>query len=139
LSRRAARAVLGGLGLDPRWLEAASGCAAVLWALVVFAMPGDLVDHPGYVAVGLFLPDWVWMTLGFAGGVAQLLGARGDHREARIPLAGVMAVLWGLVALGVLASAPYPPAVAPYGVLSAFDLLAMLVLVERWWRDRTSA
>ena len=136
LSRRVARAAVGELGLDPRWLEAASGTAAFFWAVVVVAMPGDLVDHAGYVAVGLFLPDWVWMTLGAVGGLAQLIAARGNHREARIPLAGLMAGLWGLIVLGVLASAPYPLAVAPYGVLCLFNLLAMLVLVERWWRDR---
>ena len=116
------------LGMDPRWLEASSGSAALLWGLSLLQRGG--ADLPaGYEPIARFIPAAVVAGLFGCGGALQLVAVLLDHPVARIPLASFMASAWFLVAYSVAIGAPASPTIAVFLSLGAWNAAAMIVLI----------
>ena len=125
------RAAQDGIGGDPRWLEAFSGAAAMLWAVAVLRLPADLHSHPGYASLGLLLPPLVWAALFLAGGALQLAAVLLDHAEARVPIAAAVGAGWLLLAYDLAAALPGTPTSYVVAALGLANGGAMLRLIRQ--------
>ena len=123
-----ARSGLAALGFDPRWLEAASGSAAVLWGGMVLVHGAE--GYAAYAPLNPFISDTLLGCLFVAGGAVQLAAVLHDHPLARIPVAAAMASVWLLASYGVLVCAPQSPTFAVLLSLGVWNMLAMLVLIH---------
>jgi len=125
--RRVWRGLAQGVGLDPRWLEIASGSAAVLWGGWMLCVP---MHNPAYASLRMFVSDALLGTVVMVGGLLQCASVTLDHRLARIPIAAGMGSAWFLVGYAISVASPQSATPMILLALGVWNALAMLVLIR---------
>ena len=118
------------LGADSRWLEAASGTAAMGWAAAVLLAPDRLARLAGYAPLVLFISPRLISMLMLLGGCLQCLAALRNHVVARVQFAGALGGAWLLIAYANWLGVPQPPTMWVLAALGVWNGLAMVNLVR---------
>lgn len=104
-----------------------SGLTALVFALHVTTLAGELAVRPGYYLLA-WLPNIAWVLLAGVGGVLQVIAARRQVWRARRVVAVAMAALYLLLADGLRSAVPESPSATFPAVLATANLLCALLL-----------